>query len=109
MGARSFSNFLFLPLFLFFLFFFSSSAEGVEKFDEVLVLTGVVHCSVAMTFPLLCFRRREHSLSSFTILSQHETMEGSTWARVTSVESLPAIVTSDGQLSLSEELTGGFN
>ena len=95
--AKSFSRFL-LPPFFFFFFLLAEEDKEVEE-DRVEVVVDVVHCSVAKTFPLLCFSRREHSFPCFTILSQHETRTGSTQARVTSMLSSPGMVDSDVYLN----------
>jgi len=73
--------------FLFFFFLLSSAEEGrLGEDDRVGQGLGVVACSVAMIFHLLCFSRREHSTPCFTIPSQLERREGSTQARVTPEE-----------------------
>ena len=89
--ARRSSNLLFLfPLLFFFFFFFNSPAGGVEVEEA----EDVVHCSVAVILPSLCFRKSEHYSPCFTIASQHESSEGFTWARVTPKESWPDIFAS---------------
>ena len=77
-------------LFVSFFFFFNSPAGGVEVEEA----EDVVHCSVAVILPSLCFRKSEHSSPCFTIASQHESSEGFTWARVTPKESWPDIFAS---------------